>query len=145
MPDPDPDATTRELLEQHREDPVCAACHNLIDPPGLAFEHFDGIGRWRSHENGFPVDASTDLVGTDVDGFIDGAADLGNVLVHSSMVQECFSRQWFRFAHGRRDADGDECEIEEAAATFASADLDMESLVLATVASPAFRSAVGSP
>lgn len=145
VPAPDPDATTRELLEQHREDPVCAACHNLIDPPGLAFEHFDGIGRWRSHENGFPVDASTDLVGTDVDGFIDGAADLGNVLVRSTMVQECFSRQWFRFAHGRRDADGDECEIEEAAATFASADLDMESLVLATVASPAFRSAVGSP
>ena len=44
-----------------------------------------------------------------------------------------------------RDADGDECEIEESAAIFASADLDMESLVLATVASPAFRSAVGSP
>ena len=43
------------------------------------------------------------------------------------------------------DADDDECEIEEAAATFASADLDMESLVLATEASPAIRSAEGSP
>ena len=50
-----------------------------------------------------------------------------------------------RARRGRRDAAGDECEIEESAATFAGADLDMESLVLATVASPAFRSAVGSP
>jgi len=144
VPDPDPDATTREVLEQHRADPVCASCHDLIDPPGLAFEHFDGIGRFRTHENGLPVDASTELTGTDVNGWIDGAADLGSALVRSTMVHECFSQQWFRFAHGRREADGDTCAIEEAAATFAEEDLDMRSLVIATVSSPAFRNAVGS-
>ena len=145
VPQPDPEATTRELLEQHRADPTCAGCHNLIDPPGLAFEHFDGIGRWRSHENGLPVDASTELAGTDVNGFIDGAADLGAALTRSTMVHQCFARQWFRFAHGRRGASGDACEIDEAAATFAAEDLDMRSLVLATVRSPAFRFAMGSP
>lgn len=145
VPDPDPDATTRELLEQHRADPACAVCHDLIDPPGLAFEHFDGIGRWRTTENGLPIDATTDLTGTDVNGFIDGAADLGQALTRSTMVRECFARQWFRFAHGRREAEADICEIEDAAATFAADRLDMESLVLATVASPAFRTAVGSP
>ncbi len=144
VPDPDPTATTREVLEQHRADPVCASCHDLIDPPGLAFEHFDGIGRWRSTENGLPVDPSTDLTATDVNGPIDGAAELGQALVRSQMVHECFSRQWFRFAHGRRDADGDECEIEAAAATFSAGALDMQELVLATITSPAFRSAVGS-
>jgi len=144
VPDPDPDATTREILEQHREDPVCASCHDLIDPPGLAFEHFDGIGRFRTHENGLLVDASTELTGTDVNGWIDGASDLGDALVRSTMVHECFSQQWFRFAHGRREADGDTCAIEEAADTFAQDNLDMRALVLATVASPAFRTAVGS-
>ena len=144
VPDPDPDATTREILEQHREDPACASCHDLIDPPGLAFEHFDGIGLWRDYENGLPVDASTDLTGTDVNGFIDGAADLGQALARSTMVRECFARQWFRFAHGRREAEGDECEIEDAAHTFAADHLDMQALVLATVGSPAFGTAVGS-
>lgn len=145
VPDPDPDATTREVLEQHREDPVCASCHNLIDPPGIAFEHFDGIGRFRIHENGLPVDASVELTSTDVDRWLTSAADLGQALAHSEMVHDCFAQQWYRFAHGRRESDGDTCEIEAAADAFAEDSLDMKALVLATVASPAFRSAVGSP
>jgi hypothetical protein len=145
VPDPDPNATTRELLEQHRSDPVCASCHDLIDPPGFAFEHFDGIGRFRTHENGLPVDASAELVGTDVDGWINGAAELGMALADSTQVHTCFAQQWFRFAHGRRESPDDVCEIEETADAFIAADLDMRSLVLATVASPAFRTAVGSP
>src|ERR1700752_1616616 len=39
--------TTRERMEQHRANPVCAACHRVIDPPGLALEHFDVTGAWR--------------------------------------------------------------------------------------------------
>ena len=145
VPDPDPNATTRELLEQHRSDPVCASCHDLIDPPGFAFEHFDGIGQFRTHENGLPVDAAAELTGTDVDGWIDGAAELGLALADSTQVHTCFAQQWFRFAHGRRESPDDECEIEETAEAFINADLDMQALVLATVASPAFRTAVGSP
>jgi len=144
IPDPDPDATTRETLEQHRADPVCAACHDLIDPPGLTFEHFDGIGRYRTEENGLPVDASVDMIGTDFDGFLYGAAELGQAMSRSTLVRECFARQWFRFAHGRREATGDVCEIQASADAFAADDLDMKSLILATITSPAFRSAVGS-
>ena len=84
-------------------------------------------------------------MGTDVNGWIDGAADLGQALARSTVVRGCFSRQWYRFAHGRREAAGDICEIEDAADTFAAEALDMEALVLATITSPAFRSAVGSP
>ena len=43
--------SVRERLEQHRKDPVCAGCHAIIDPPGLALENFDPIGRWR--DDGF--------------------------------------------------------------------------------------------
>lgn len=144
-PDPDPEATTRELIEQHRADPACASCHDLIDPPGLAFEHFDGSGRYRTHDNGLPVDASAVLSGTDVDGTIEGAAELGQAMASSAMVRECFARQWFRFAHGRAEAAGDACSVDEAAGQFEAEGLDMEALVLATVLSPAFRTAVGSP
>ena len=45
-----PKATLRMKLEAHIHDASCAACHSKIDPRGLAFENFDAIGRWRTHE-----------------------------------------------------------------------------------------------
>jgi len=54
--------TLRERLERHREDSSCAACHRLLDPPGFALENFDATGRWRTEEDGAPVDASGELL-----------------------------------------------------------------------------------
>ncbi|QDU25518.1 Planctomycete cytochrome C [Anatilimnocola aggregata] len=45
-----PKATLRMKLEAHIHDANCASCHSKIDPLGLAFENFDAIGRWRTHE-----------------------------------------------------------------------------------------------
>ncbi|MDE0124812.1 MAG: DUF1592 domain-containing protein [Bryobacterales bacterium] len=53
--------TLRERITEHREDPACAACHDVIDPVGFAFENFDAVGRWRTHDEGVPVDASGSL------------------------------------------------------------------------------------
>lgn len=47
----------RERLAQHRADPACASCHDLIDPVGFSLENFDALGRWREIEEGQPVDA----------------------------------------------------------------------------------------
>src|SRR5439155_14949073 len=44
--------TLRERLEEHRRDPVCASCHNRIDPPGFALENYDVLGRWRAEGSG---------------------------------------------------------------------------------------------
>lgn len=51
----------RERLAEHRANPACAGCHELIDPPGFALENFDAVGRWRTHENGEVVDSSGGL------------------------------------------------------------------------------------
>jgi len=51
----------RERLTLHRENAACANCHKLIDPPGFALENFDAIGRWRTSEQGVPVDTSAGL------------------------------------------------------------------------------------
>ena len=48
----------REQLEQHRQDARCAACHRKMDAIGFAFENFDAIGRWRTHDGAFLIDAS---------------------------------------------------------------------------------------
>jgi hypothetical protein len=55
--------SVRERMEQHRKSPVCASCHSVIDPPGLALENFDPIGRWRETDSGQPVDPATTLPG----------------------------------------------------------------------------------
>jgi hypothetical protein len=51
----------RERLVQHRANAACAKCHNLIDPPGFALENYDAVGRWRTTEEGRPVDHSGGL------------------------------------------------------------------------------------
>jgi len=48
----------RERLAQHRDNPACSGCHQLMDPVGFALENYDAIGRWRASEDGIPVDAS---------------------------------------------------------------------------------------
>ena len=59
----------RERLAQHRADPACASCHNLIDPVGFALENFDPVGRWRELDKGRPVDAAGGLPdGSEFDG-----------------------------------------------------------------------------
>ena len=59
----------RERLEKHRANPVCAGCHRAMDPIGFAMENFDGVGRWRSREDGQPIDASGTLfTGARMDG-----------------------------------------------------------------------------
>ena len=51
-------STVRERLSAHRKSPVCASCHNRIDPMGFALENYSAIGRWRTTEHGLPVDGS---------------------------------------------------------------------------------------
>ncbi len=51
----------RKVMEQHRENPVCASCHQRMDPIGFAFENFDGIGAWREKDGKFDIDSSGTL------------------------------------------------------------------------------------
>lgn len=51
----------RERLAQHRDNPVCSGCHQLMDPPGFSLESYDAIGRWRSVEDAMPIDVAGGL------------------------------------------------------------------------------------
>jgi len=62
-------ATTRERVESHRRNPVCASCHKTIDPLGFALENFDAAGQWRTQDGASPVDTSGVLQdGTEING-----------------------------------------------------------------------------
>ncbi len=61
--------SVRAQMELHRQNPVCASCHKIMDPIGFSMENFDLIGRWRDMDGGQPVDATSVLVdGTPLDG-----------------------------------------------------------------------------
>jgi hypothetical protein len=61
--------SVRDRMQEHRANPVCAGCHKIMDPIGLALENFDGVGRWRDADSGVKIDASGQLVdGTPIDG-----------------------------------------------------------------------------
>jgi hypothetical protein len=139
LPPADPQATTRERLTLHRSAPACAACHALLDPIGLTFEHFDGVGLWRDAEAGKPVDATGELVGTDdADGKLDGALELAAKLSQSEQVRRCVAKQWFRFGYGRSEADVDQCTLRRLADTLASGG-NWQALVLELTLTDAFR------
>ena len=95
-PATDSTGTTREKYEVHSTLPECASCHDLIDPIGFGFEHYDHLGRWRDTEDGQPIDAS---------GFIDdatfnGAQDLSAALLEDSRFRACYMESWRRWGMG---------------------------------------------
>jgi hypothetical protein len=53
--------SVRERLMEHRANSACAICHDVMDPVGFALENFDAVGRWRTVEEGQPIDASGGL------------------------------------------------------------------------------------
>ena len=55
-------ATMREMMEIHREKPLCASCHARMDPIGLALENFNAVGMYRAEENGKPIDTAGQLI-----------------------------------------------------------------------------------
>jgi hypothetical protein len=53
--------SVRERLAAHRANTACAGCHKLMDPVGFSLENFDAVGRWRSIEEGRPIDSTGGL------------------------------------------------------------------------------------
>ncbi|MBC8068133.1 MAG: DUF1592 domain-containing protein, partial [Deltaproteobacteria bacterium] len=138
-PDPDPNATTREIFEIHTADASCAGCHELIDGIGLGFEGYDGIGAYRELENGIPVDQSGEVVDSDVEGSFDGAVELAHKLAASTEVRDCVATQWFRFSLRRFEGEADTCTLDRLKAGFADSDADVRELLVALVQTDAFR------
>ncbi|HZO12395.1 MAG TPA: DUF1592 domain-containing protein [Polyangiaceae bacterium] len=139
IPMVDPNSTTRERFSQHSADPSCAGCHELIDPLGFGFEHYDAVGMYRDTENGKPVDASGSIVQTeDLDGPFDGAVELAHKLAASSEVRRCFATQWYRYAFGRGETPSDGCTIDDLHARWGDRDFNLRELLIALTQTDAF-------
>src|SRR5438270_566911 len=92
--------TLREALKIHREDALCASCHNRMDPLGLAFENFNALGRWRDKERKEPIDAAGQLVTGET---FTSVQELKHILVanHRRDFFRCLTEKLLTYALGR--------------------------------------------
>jgi len=139
-PDPSPDATTRERFAEHQTEPTCATCHRFIDGIGFGFEAYDGIGRFRTLDQGMPVDDSGEIVGTsDIDGQFRGAVPLAQALAQSADVEQCMARQWLRFGLGREEGASDACSVQSLTDSLQTSNQDLREMLMTFTTTDAFR------
>jgi hypothetical protein len=138
-PPPDGKHTQRERLAQHSADASCAGCHSLMDPLGLAFERYDGIGKHRTTDVGQMLDTSGKLTGAAPEGapFKD-AVELMGLLASSPTVKKCFIETAFRYANGREASGLDACTLQRLDTRFGASGGDMIDLAVAMTTDETF-------
>jgi hypothetical protein len=127
--------SVRDRLLQHASNPCAAACHTLTDPIGLAFENFDGVGRYRTTDAGFAVDPSGKL--KDGTTFRD-AKELAGILANDARYPACLTSKIFAYAVGRTPQDGDTCTIEKLTTDFTKQGNHVVDLITSVAQSDAF-------
>lgn len=150
MPPPPPDVdfselnnddgplkTVRDRLAAHAENPACAPCHMQTDPLGLPLEHFDAIGSFRTHDNGELINASADLMGTD----ISGAQGLGEYLHDNPRFPACVARKLYSYSRGLNNSAVKTDDFKEAYKAFEDSEFRLRALLKSMTVSESFYAA----
>ena len=137
-PDDGTPRTNRMLYEERTSPPDCQSCHTRINAVGFTLENYDATGAFREVDNTLPVDASGELLGTDVDGPFSGGVELSERLGRSKVVESCVAETWTKYALGRPVAKQDESLISAGAAALDRSGGNIHELLVAIVRSPAF-------
>ncbi len=141
LPEPSGETRTlRERVQEHLTNPFCAGCHRPLDSIGLGLEQFDGIGRFRTHDNGGLIDPSGDLDGRH---FAD-AVELGRRLADDPRVPTCFAENMYRYATRRAITEGEADNLAWVNDYFGEAGYRIEALMRAIAMSPGFRQATAA-
>lgn len=142
LPPPMPGATQREILEEHRKNPICAGCHDVMDPLGFGLENYDAIGAYRLLDNGVEIDASGNLPSGAT--FTD-AVGMTTLLAQEPDFIECMVRKTFIYGLGRSVTIADYPYLDEIIADFSASEYQFDELVTSLVLSEAFRMRRGEP
>lgn len=137
----DPDGTVvtlRERLAQHREDPECATCHDVMDPLGFALEAFDAVGAWREvDETGAPIDSLGELP----DGrSFEGPHELGAFLAEDPRFAACVGEHLLAYTLGRSLDGPDLCIVDRIVRRADAQGGTLRALLAETLLDEVFRS-----
>jgi mono/diheme cytochrome c family protein len=130
----------RERMEIHRQSPVCASCHQRMDPLGFSLENFDALGKWRTQSDGVPIDAAASLPdGT----HFEGIAGLRQVVAsHKEDFVRTFTEKLLAYAIGRGVELADMPAIRKIARDAAQQDDRWSAIIWGIVNSPPFNMSV---
>jgi hypothetical protein len=129
--------TLRQRLEQHRTNPVCYACHSQMDPIGFGLENFDGIGTFRTMDEGSTIDSSGELPNGET---FSGAAELGGILATDERFTTCVAEKLYVYALGRGfESRADEAWIDDVARRGRAEGSSLRAFITAIVTSDPFR------
>ena len=129
--------SVRERLAEHRANAACASCHNLMDPAGFSIENYDAVGRWRTMEDGQPIEATG--------GLPDGAKFVGVNGLEKALADrpELFvttlTEKLLTYALGRGMEHYDAPAIRKIVAGAAADDYRFSSLIVGIAASTPFQ------
>lgn len=129
--------TAKERLNMHNTEASCRKCHVLTDPIGLAMEVFDGIGKYRTEENGAVIDTSGDFDGT----AFSGPDELGRALADNPLVGACLVENLYRYAVGRKQTNPERRLLRHLENRFAEQAYQVPALMRDIALSSAFRTA----
>ncbi|MGE3475572.1 MAG: DUF1592 domain-containing protein [Rhodospirillaceae bacterium] len=126
--------TARERLTAHSKEPMCAGCHKITDPMGLALESFDGSGAYRTTENGEPIDTSGTLDGKT----FNNSYELGLALHDNASATACLVDRLSSYALGRKPAKGEAPWVAKLKADFTAGGYVVPDLMKRIATSPEF-------
>ncbi len=129
--------SVRQRMEEHRTNPVCAACHKIMDPIGFSLENFDLVGKWRTTDGGVAIDPSSQLVdGTK----LNGPASLRQALLsRSDVFVQTLTEKLLTYGVGRALKYYDMPAVRAITRDAARNNYRFSSLVLGIVKSPPFQ------
>jgi hypothetical protein len=130
-------ASVRARMEEHRSNPVCAACHKQMDPLGFALENFDAIGKYRTMDGDSPIDATGVLAdGTQFSNPVEFRQAL---LAHKTEFVSNFAEKLMTYAIGRSVGYTDMPAVRAAVRDAAGSDYRWVSLILGVVSREPFQ------
>jgi hypothetical protein len=134
--------TIREIMEAHRANPTCNACHGVMDPLGFSLENFDTIGTFRSMDRF--TRSKIDTSGKLVDGTaVNGPSDLRNALMsHADQFAQTFSEKLMMYALGRGIEYYDMPSVRKIMKDAKRDNFKFSSIVMGIVSAPAFQSSM---
>lgn len=132
-----PDASLRQQLEIHRQNPVCASCHKTMDAIGFGLENYDGVGRWRDKDGKFSIDSTAKLPSGEQ---FQTPAELVQVLKKRKRdFARCLSEKLLTYALGRGLMYYDRCAVDKMVDAVEKDDYRFSTLVTEIVKSEPFR------
>jgi len=137
-PPADGQTCKEERYAAHNENPVCAACHEQMDPIGFGLEAYDYNGQFRTHD---PEAPACDIAGEgEVSGVgtFSGPGELAALLIDNDLLDTCAVAQLYRYAMGRQEDEAGVEMINELADEFEEGGHRFDALLLDLVSHPAF-------